>query len=309
MVNIMKTMQSHKNIKSTIQYHLTRLMLGVKTPKQYKRFHDKIKQQLPTIIQGKKILITGASSGIGHETALLLGKAGAHVLVVARRQNELEELCNELKASGHQACFYPADLSDPDTCKDLVRQIINDHGYVDILINNAGRSIHRTVFQSLDRFHDYQRTMDINYFGTLRLTLGLLPCMLERNQGHILNITSAAVKAITPGFPAYLASKSAFETIAHSLRLETFGTGITCTSVFMPLVRTPMSAPSKAFHSMPSLSPSNAADMIADALIRKPPQMLSFGFTILEICNALIPGYMAKRSGSEYNRIIKKNEP
>ncbi|MDT8915567.1 SDR family oxidoreductase [Amycolatopsis sp. PS_44_ISF1] len=224
-------------------------------------------------LKGRVVLITGASSGIGRASALAVARRGAKVVLVARRAEELEEVRAEITAAGGQAVAYPCDLTDGDAVDALVKTVLADHGAVDMLVNNAGRSIRRSVRLSTERFHDYERTMAVNYFGPVRLTLGLLPSMAERGFGHVVNVTTMGLQTDTPRFSAYLASKAALEEFGLTAGRETLSDGITFSSVRMPLVRTPMIAPS-GYRGLPSSSPERAAALVVKALEER-PQILS----------------------------------
>jgi NAD(P)-dependent dehydrogenase (short-subunit alcohol dehydrogenase family) len=220
-------------------------------------------------LTGRTVLITGASSGIGRASALAVARKGAKVILVARRASELEEVRDEITAAGGSAAAYPCDLTDGDAVDALVKDVLGDHGAVDMVVNNAGRSIRRSVALSTERFHDYERTMAINYFGPVRLILGFLPSMAERRFGHVVNVTTQGLQTDTPRFSAYLASKAALEEFGLTAGRETLSDGITFTSVRMPLVRTPMIAPT-GYRSIPSSSPERAAALIVKALEERP---------------------------------------
>ena len=202
-------------------------------------------------VNGKTVLITGASSGIGRATALKVAAAGGIPLLVARTQEKLDEVRAEIERSGGTAYAYSADLSDYDSIDALVQSVFGDHPAVDMLVNNAGRSIRRSVALSYDRFHDYERTVRLNYLGTIRLVLGLLPHMRERRSGHIVNVSSIGVQANPPRFSAYVASKAALDAFTRVVSSETIGDNVTFTTIHMPLVRTPMIAPTKMYDSVP----------------------------------------------------------
>jgi NAD(P)-dependent dehydrogenase (short-subunit alcohol dehydrogenase family) len=221
-------------------------------------------------LRGKVILVTGASSGIGRASALAVARRGAEVLVVARRADELEQVRAEILASGGKAAAYPCDLTDGDAIDALVKDVLAEHGAVDMLVNNAGRSIRRSVRLSTERFHDYERTMAINYFGPVRLILGLLPSMTERRFGHIVNVTTQGLQTDTPRFSAYLASKAALEEFALAAGRETLSDGITFSSVRMPLVRTDMITPTGSYRGVPASSPERAAALVIKALEQRP---------------------------------------
>ncbi|WP_037080365.1 SDR family oxidoreductase [Pseudonocardia spinosispora] len=221
-------------------------------------------------LDGRTVMITGASSGIGRETALRVAAEGGIPLLVARRGEELEKVRAEIEEAGGRASVYSCDITDADSVDKLVGDAMADHGQVDMLVNNAGRSIRRSVRLSYDRFHDYERTMAINYFGAVRLTLALLPQMSRRRFGHIVNISSIGVQTNPPRFSAYLGSKAALDAFARVVASETYGDGITFTTIHMPLVRTAMIAPTNIYRAFPTKSPEEAADMVMDALHRRP---------------------------------------
>ena len=246
-------------------------------------------RSLKSAIEGKKILITGASSGIGLETALKIGDAGGEVLLVSRTREKLEEVAKQVEDNGGTAHVHPCDLSDLEDIDRLAQEVLEEHGGVDILINNAGRSIRRSVKASYDRFHDYERTMQLNYFGALKLILAFLPGMRERKTGHIINVSSIGVQTNTPRFSAYVASKSALDAFSRCVAPEVVGDNVKFTTIYMPLVRTPMIAPTDIYKAFPTLTPDEAAQMIADAMIDKPKRKATKLGTFGEVLYALSP--------------------
>ena len=240
-------------------------------------------------IKGKKILITGASSGIGRETALKVGDAGGEVLLVSRTREKLDEVASQVEERGGTAHVHPCDLSDLDDIDRLATEVLRDHGGIDILINNAGRSIRRSVARSYDRFHDYERTMQLNYFGALKLILAFLPGMRERKSGHIINVSSIGVQTNTPRFSAYVASKAALDAFARCVAPEVVGDNVKFTTVYMPLVRTPMIAPTDIYKAFPTLTPEEAGQMLCDAMIDKPKRLASRLGTFGEVLYAVSP--------------------
>lgn len=224
-------------------------------------------------IGGKIVMITGASSGIGQAAAEKAAAAGAKVLLVARSADKLEEIKAEIEEAGGQAEVYPCDLTDIDDIERMGNQVLADHGHVDILVNNAGRSIRRSVALSYDRFHDYERTMQLNYFGSLKLILTLLPRMRERKSGHIINISSIGVQTNTPRFSAYVASKAALDAFSRTIASEIIDDRVHITSIYMPLVRTAMIAPTKMYDAFPTMTPDEAAELITGAMISKPKKV------------------------------------
>jgi thioester reductase-like protein/short-subunit dehydrogenase len=244
---------------------------------------------LAEAVQGRRVLITGASSGIGRATALQVAAAGGIPLLVARNVEMLEEVRAEIVAAGGQAYVYAADMSDMASVDDLVARVLADHRHVDMVVNNAGRSIRRSIALSYDRFHDFERTMQLNYFGAIRLIIGLLPDMRERGHGHIVNISSIGVQTNPPRFSAYVASKAALDAFTRVVASETIGDGVTFTTIHMPLVRTPMIAPTKMYDAFPAIAPEQAADMICEALRKRPKHMGTRLGTAGEVLYALSP--------------------
>ena len=246
-------------------------------------------RSLEGAVAGKTVLITGASSGIGRAAALKVAEAGGVPLLVARTLEKLEELKAEIEAAGGSAYVYTADLTDMDSIDDLVRRVLADHPTVDVLVNNAGRSIRRSIALSYDRFHDFERTIQLNYLGTIKLIMGLLPGMRERKRGHIVNVSSIGVQTGPPRFSAYVASKAALDAFTRIVGSETIGDQVTFTTIHMPLVRTPMIAPTKIYDSFPTISPEEAADLICEAIRSKPKNINTRLGTFGEVAYALAP--------------------
>jgi len=240
-------------------------------------------------VNGKTVVITGASSGIGKAAALKIAAAGGIPLLVARTAEKLEAVKSEIEAGGGTAYAYTADLSDFDSIDAVVVKIFSDHASVDVLVNNAGRSIRRSVALSYDRFHDYERTIKLNYLGTIKLILGLLPHMREKKSGHIVNVSSIGVQTNPPRFSAYVASKAALDAFTRVVSSETIGDNVTFTTIHMPLVRTAMIAPTKMYDSFPTISPEEAADLICEAIRAKPKQINTRLGTFGEVLYALAP--------------------
>src|SRR5438874_1823378 len=240
-------------------------------------------------LHGKRVMITGASSGIGRSTALKVAEAGAIPLLVARNVEKLEETRAEIVAAGGTAYVYAADLSDMDSIDRLLERVLADHRHVDMLVNNAGRSIRRSIALSYDRFHDFERTMQLNYFGAVKLIIGLLPTMRERGFGHIVNISSIGVQTNPPRFSAYVASKAALDAFTRVVASEVVGDGVTFTTIHMPLVRTPMIAPTKIYDAFPAITPDEAAEMICDAMRSRPKHMGTRLGTVGEVAYTLSP--------------------
>ena len=226
-------------------------------------------------VGGRIVMVTGSSSGIGKATALKLASVGATVLLVARGEDKLRETLEEIQSAGGCAYSYRCDLSDMAACDKLIKQVLEEHGGVDFLVNNAGRSIRRSIALSFDRFHDFERTMQLNYFGCLRMTLGFLPCMLKQRRGHIINISSIGVLTNSPRFSAYVASKAALDAFSRCAGAEFTDEGIYFTTINMPLVRTSMIAATKLYQHVPTISPEEAADMVVEAIIYQPKRIVS----------------------------------
>jgi NAD(P)-dependent dehydrogenase (short-subunit alcohol dehydrogenase family)/thioester reductase-like protein len=240
-------------------------------------------------VRGRTVLITGGSSGIGKAAALKIAGAGAKVLICARGEDELNATRKEIVEAGGVCHTYVADLAEQKSCDELVQKVLAEHKGVDILVNNAGRSIRRAIASSYDRFHDFERTMQLNYFGSLRLIMGLLPGMAARHRGHIINISSIGVLTNAPRFSAYVSSKAALDAFSRCAQAEFSDNGINFTTINMPLVKTPMIAPTKMYESVPTLSPDEAADMIVDAIIHRPVRMATRLGTFAQIFYALAP--------------------
>jgi NAD(P)-dependent dehydrogenase (short-subunit alcohol dehydrogenase family) len=224
-------------------------------------------------LTGKYVVITGASSGIGQVTALKVAQAGGIPVLVARGKDKLEATRATIEGRGGTAHVYPCDLSDLEAIDALCTQLTTDLPSIDYVVNNAGRSIRRSLKLSQDRFHDFERTMQLNYFGAIRLVMRLIPKMLEGRRGHIVNISSIGVQTNPPRFSAYVASKAALDAWSNVVASELVGDGITFTSIHMPLVRTPMIAPTKIYDKFPTISPAQAADLVIKAMVERPHEI------------------------------------
>jgi NAD(P)-dependent dehydrogenase (short-subunit alcohol dehydrogenase family) len=240
-------------------------------------------------VRNKVVVITGGSSGIGLSTAQRVAEAGAITVIVARGEEELFKARDGMRAAGGKVFAYTADLADMASCDALVQKVLQEHGHVDILVNNAGRSIRRSIELSYDRFHDFERTMQLNYFGSLRLIMGFMPSMTQRRKGHIINISSIGVLANSPRFSAYVASKAALDAFSRCAQGELSGKGISFTTINMPLVKTPMIAPTKMYDSVPTLTPDEAADLLVKAIIEKPSRIATRLGIFSALINALAP--------------------
>ena len=240
-------------------------------------------------INGRTVVITGASSGIGRATALKVAAAGGIPLLVARGMEKLEALRDEIEAAGGTAHVYSADLSDMDAIDDVVERMLADNPAIDFLVNNAGRSIRRGIKLSGDRFHDFERTMQLNYFGAIKMIMALLPHMRERGFGHIVNVSSIGVQTAPPRFSAYVASKSALDAWTRVVSSEVIGDGVSFTTIHMQLVRTPMIAPTKMYDHFPTISPEEAADLICEGLRARPKSINTKLGTAGEVLYAVAP--------------------
>jgi NAD(P)-dependent dehydrogenase (short-subunit alcohol dehydrogenase family) len=251
-----------------------------------------IDRSLKGTVGGKVVLVTGGSSGIGLAAAVKFAEAGAVTIICARDEAKLAEAKREIlgkAGAGAQVHAYSSDIADESSCRDLIEAIQANHGGVDFLVNNAGRSIRRAIEGSYERFHDFERTMQLNYFGCLRVTMGLLPGMVAKRRGHVVNISSIGVLTNAPRFSAYVASKAALDAWTRCASSEYADMGITFTTINMPLVRTPMIAPTKIYQNVPTLSPEEAADMIAQACVNKPVRIATRLGVTGELMHALAP--------------------
>ncbi|MBT9596830.1 MAG: SDR family oxidoreductase [Vitreoscilla sp.] len=232
-----------------------------------------IDRSLRGTVGGKVVLVTGGSSGIGLSAACRFAEAGAITIICGRGEDKLVAAVQEIRdyaGKDAKVFSYSVDIANEASCAEFIKILTEEHGGVDFLINNAGRSIRRAIESSYDRFHDFERTMQLNYFGSLRVTMGLLPGMVAKRKGHIVNLSSISVLVNAPRFSAYVASKAALDAWTRCASSEFADQGITFTTVNMPLVRTPMTAPTKIYDSMPLLQPEEAADMIVQACVEKP---------------------------------------
>ncbi len=240
-------------------------------------------------VRGRVVMVTGASSGIGKSAALKIADAGGIVLLVARTPEKLEETRDQIEAGGGVAHIHRCDLSDMDDIDRMTAEVLEEHGHVDVLINNAGRSIRRSIALAYDRFHDFERTMQLNYFGPVRTILRLLPTMRERRSGQIINVSSIGVQTNMPRFSAYVASKSALDAFSRCVASEIIDDGVNITTIHMPLVRTPMIAPTKMYDRFPTITPDEAADMLCDAIIFKPKRIATPVGTLGQVLYAINP--------------------
>ncbi|MDT5140087.1 MAG: hypothetical protein QOD58_4349 [Mycobacterium sp.] len=227
--------------------------------------------KLRSAVSGKTVLVTGASYGIGEATARKLAAAGARVLIVARSAERLDDVAASINTGGGQAVAYPTDLTDEDAVSGLAKQINENHGPLDILVSNAGKSLRRSLHQQYNRPHDFQRTIDINYLGPIWLLLGLLPAMRENGRGHLINVSSVGVRvAPGPQWGAYQASKGAFDRWLRSVAPELHSDGVDVSTIYFALVRTRMIEPTPLLGRLPGLTPDEAADAVAKVIIERP---------------------------------------
>ncbi|HLF30059.1 MAG TPA: SDR family oxidoreductase [Xanthomonadales bacterium] len=240
-------------------------------------------------VQGKVVVVTGGSSGIGHATAMMMARAGARVAIVARDKDKLAETVKEIEKDEGQVWSYSADLAEIDACDRVIAEITRDLGDIDILVNNAGRSIRRSIATSYDRFHDYERCMQLNYFGSLRLIMGVLPAMEKRHKGQIINISSIGVLSNAPRFSAYVASKAALDAFSRCAAAEFSDAGVSFTTINMPLVRTPMIAPTRMYDNVPTITADEAADMVKHAVIYKPQRIATRLGIFAQVLHAVAP--------------------
>jgi NAD(P)-dependent dehydrogenase (short-subunit alcohol dehydrogenase family) len=240
-------------------------------------------------VRDKVVVVTGGSSGIGHATARKLADAGAKVVIIARDPEKLDATRKEIAASGGRSYTYSCDLSDMNAIDAVAKKILADHGTVDFLVNNAGRSIRRAVINSIDRFHDFERTMQLNYFGAVRLILAFVPKMVEQKRGHIINISSIGVLSRAPRFSAYVASKSALDAFSECAASEFVDKGVHFTNINMPLVRTPTIAPTRMYENVPTLSPEEAAGLVVEAIVYRPVRIATRLGIFGAVCHAIAP--------------------
>jgi len=262
------------------------LLAGMRPP-----LIDRLSGRGEVDLAGKRIVLTGASSGIGEAAAAKLARLGATVVIVARRADLLDKVAARITHSGGDAIARPCDLSDLDAIDKLVADVEAELGGVDILINNAGRSIRRPLAESLDRWHDVERTMTLNYYSPLRLVRGFAPGMLERGDGHIINVSTWGVmNESSPLFAVYNASKSALTAVSRVIETEWGTRGVHSTTLFYPLVKTPMIAPTRAFDGVPGLSADEAADWMVTAAKARPVRIAPRIAVTSHALNSFVPG-------------------
>ena len=240
-------------------------------------------------VADKVVVVTGGSSGIGQATAVMMARAGAHVAIVARSEDKLADVVQEIEAEGGSAKSFSADLADMESCDKVIDRIVKEMGGIDILVNNAGRSIRRSIATSYDRFHDFERCMQLNYFGSLRLIMRALPLMQKKRSGQVINISSIGVLSNAPRFSAYVSSKAALDAFSRCAAAEFSDTGVSFTTINMPLVRTPMIAPTKMYDNVPTITPDEAAVMVKQAVIYKPQRIATRLGIFAQVMHAVAP--------------------
>jgi NAD(P)-dependent dehydrogenase (short-subunit alcohol dehydrogenase family) len=248
-----------------------------------------IDRSLSGKVRGKVVVVTGGTSGIGEATAYKLAEAGAHVVLVARDPEKARPVMEKIASRGGEATFISCDLSSMEECDKLVAQVTKKFGGCQFLVNNAGRSIRRGIASSFDRFHDFERTMQLNYFGSLRLIMGFLPTMVAQGGGHIINISSIGVLTRAPRFSAYVASKAALDAFSECAASEFVDNHVHFTTINMPLVKTPMIAPTKLYNNVPTLEPEQAADLVVEAIVYRPVRIATRLGIFGEVLHAVAP--------------------
>jgi short-subunit dehydrogenase len=273
----------------------------VNTPNSAGRYRPFYLRNLLDAVQGRTLheavdgtitLITGGSSGIGEATAKKIADAGGEVVLVARTRENLDKVADDIRSNGGTAHVYPCDLTDMDAIAAMADKVLADLGGVDMLINNAGRSIRRSLALSYDRIHDYQRTMQLNYLGAVQLILKFIPGMRERGFGHIINVSSVGVQTRAPRFGAYIASKAALDSLCDALQAEVVSDDVKFTTVHMALVRTPMISPTSMYDKFPALTPDQAAGVITDAIVQRPRRASSPFGQLAAVVDAVNPAVM-----------------
>ncbi len=249
-------------------------------------------RHLRSPLAGRRVMVTGASSGIGEATAHAVAARGGVVLLVARRAEELARVRAAIEADGGTAYAYVCDLTDGGATDAMVAAVLAEHGAVDMLVNNAGRSIRRSLEYSYDRMHDFERTMAINYFGPVRLILGLMPAMRAQRFGHVVNIVTWGVQIKAPRFSAYIASKTALDTFSRIAGREAYADNVTFTNLRLSLVRTDMIVATDAYDRAPAKSPEQAASLVVRALEDRPLTISTVVGSVSEVLNLVAPRLM-----------------
>jgi len=251
-------------------------------------------------VSGRVVVITGASSGIGEALANRLGDACAKVLLVARSADKLDEMKTAIEARGGLAFAYPCDLSNADDAQRLVATVLEEHGKVDILVNNAGISIRRSVQKSYERVHDFERTLALNFLGAVRLIMGFLPGMRAQKQGQILNVSTIGVQVNVPRYGAYVASKAALDAFSRVLAVEALRDGVKVTTIYMPLVKTPMMASTTIYDAFPMRTAEQAADLIVDGIVHQPKRVATPVGNLFEFAYGVAPNAIDRVLNAAY---------
>ena len=251
-------------------------------------------------VLGRTVVITGASSGIGESLANRLGDAGAKVLLVARSANKLDEMKRSIEDRGGTAFVYSGDLSDADDTQRLIATVLAEHGSIDILVNNAGISIRRSVKKSYDRVHDFERTLGLNFLGAVRLIMGFLPGMRAQKQGQILNVSTIGVQVNVPRYGAYIASKAALDAFSRVLAVEALTDGVKVTTIYMPLVKTPMMKSTTIYDAFPMRTAEEAADLIIDGIIHQPKRVATSVGNLFEFAYGIAPNTVDRILNAAY---------
>jgi len=251
-------------------------------------------------VSGRAVVITGASSGIGEALANRLGDAGARVLLVARSADKLEAMKQTIEARGGTAFVYPGDLSDAEDTQRLISTVLEQHAHVDILVNNAGISIRRSVQKSYDRVHDFERTLSLNFLGAVRLIMGFLPGMRAQKQGQIINVSTIGVQVNVPRYGAYIASKAALDAFSRVLAVEALKDGVKVTTIYMPLVKTPMMKSTTIYDAFPMRTAEQATDLVVEGIIRQPKRVAIPVGNLFEFAYGVAPGAIDRVLSAAY---------
>jgi short-subunit dehydrogenase len=251
-------------------------------------------------VSGRAVVITGASSGIGEALANRLGDAGAKVLLVARSADKLDAMKRSIEARGGTAFAYPGDLSDAEDTQRLISTVLEQHAQVDILVNNAGISIRRSVQKSYDRVHDFERTLSLNFLGAVRLIMGFLPEMRAQKQGQIINVSTIGVQVNVPRYGAYIASKAALDAFSRVLAIEALKDGVKVTTIYMPLVKTPMMKSTTIYDAFPMRTAEQATDLVVEAIIRQPKRVAIPVGNLFEFAYGVAPGAIDRVLSAAY---------
>ncbi|HSN82036.1 MAG TPA: SDR family NAD(P)-dependent oxidoreductase [Polyangiales bacterium] len=256
--------------------------------------------ELRARVSGRNVVVTGASSGIGEALAHRLADAGATVLLIARSAEKLDQIKQEIESRGRAAFVYPCDLSNGPDTERAIEAILRQHGHVDILVNNAGISIRRSVAKSHDRIHDFERTIALNFLGAVRLILGFVPGMRERKFGHVLNVSTIGVQVNVPRYGAYLASKAALDAFSRVLAVETLQDGVKVTTIYMPLVKTPMMASTTIYDAFPMRSAEEATELIVDGIVDRPKRVATPVGNAFELAYGMVPRAVDRALNAAY---------